>query len=433
MHAIPYCLNIHPGESLASVREAITRHALAVKARVAPDAPYPLGLRLSAPAAEELSASPAALDAFASLLAGHGLFATCVNGFPYGAFHDTAVKTAVYTPDWSTPERLAYTGRLAKILAALLPEGQTGNISTVPLGYRGGASTGGGAGGQKAAVFARQLAVMAEFLDDLRRETGREIVLALEPEPDCVLENTDDTIAWFEDELLFEGVRWLSANRRRTRDEAEALLRRTVGLCLDTCHFAVAFEDPLTALVRFESACLRVARIQLSAAIRATVSDEALSRLRAFIDPVYLHQTKISLPRGRTASLPDLTEATLEAARAHAGRELRTHFHVPLFYEGDGALGSTNTDLTPAFFAHAQERGYPLETETYTFNVLPPALRSADVVDSLVKEHAWVVTRLSPRPRCPDRPAPRSRPECATPLRSSGGPCPDGSPSSSGF
>lgn len=389
MIPIPYCLNIHPGENLAAVREAVTRHALAVKARVAPDAPYPLGLRLAASAADDLAVSPGALDAFSDLLTRHDLFVTGINGFPYGAFHNTAVKTAVYAPDWSTPERLTYTGRLATILTALLPEGRAGNISTVPLGYK----TPPADDRPRAQIYARQLAVMAEFLDRMRTENNREIVLALEPEPDCVLEDTNEMIAWFEDDLLFEGIRWLSANNRRTRDEAEALLRRHIGLCLDTCHFAVEFEDPLTALVRFESACIRVARIQLSAAIRTTISGAALQRLRAFFDPVYLHQTKIRLPRGRIVSLPDLTETTLEAAHAHDGCELRTHFHVPLFYDGDDTLGSTNTDLTPEFFAHAQKKEYPLEIETYTFDVLPPSLRAADVVDSLVREHEWVAKR----------------------------------------
>ena len=60
------------------------------------------------------------------------------------------------------------------------------------------------------------------------------------------------------------------------------LLRRHVGLCLDTCHFAVEFEDPLTALIRFESACIRVARVQLSAAIRTVVGDASLARLADF-------------------------------------------------------------------------------------------------------------------------------------------------------
>ena len=381
---IPYCLNIHPGESLNDVRHAIERYALAVKERVAPAAPYPLGLRLAAPAAQEL-ADPAALESFRDLLVKHDLFVTGINGFPYGTFHNAAVKTAVYQPDWATPERLNYTGRLATLLAALIPAGQTGNISTVPLGYKAR-----DAAAPAPSVYARQLAVMAEFLHDLKGRTGREIVLALEPEPDCLLEDTNEVIAWFEDELLYEGVRWLSSNNRRTKGEAEALLRNYIGLCLDTCHFAVEFEDPLTALIRFESACIRVARIQLSAAIRTTVSDEALTRLADFIDPVYLHQTKIRLPRGKIVALPDLTKETLETARQHKGCELRTHFHVPLFYEGDDVLGSTHADLTPEFLAHVAAHGYPLEIETYTFNVLPPAIRPSDVVESLVKETEWV-------------------------------------------
>ena len=397
--SVPYCQNIHPGESLSAVREAIAVHACAVKARVSPDAPYPLGLRLSAAAAEELSV-PSALESFRDLLTRNDLYVTGINGFPYGTFHDTAVKTAVYRPDWTTPERLNYTGRLATILASLLPEGQTGNISTVPLGYKGRGTEAGGRASRvesrgAGVLFPRQIAVMAEFLHTLHREEGREIVLALEPEPDCLLEDTNEVIAWFEDGLLTEGKRWLCANKRRTPEEAEALLRTYVGLCLDTCHFAVAFEDPLTALIRFESACIRVARIQLSAAVRAVISDVSLARLADFIDPVYLHQTKIRLPRGQTVSLPDLTRETLEAARQHAGCELRTHFHVPLFYEGDGVLNSTHTDLTPEFFAHAATHNYPLEIETYTFNVLPPALRPASVVDSLVAEHDWVSSRAS--------------------------------------
>ena len=388
---IPYCQNIHPGEDLSAVRAAIEKYACAVKARLCHGAPYPLGLRIAAPAANELD-HPAELEAFRELLMRHDFFVTGINGFPYGTFHHAAVKTAVYQPDWSTPERLAYTGRLATILAALIPEGQTGNISTVPLGYKyqGAEIRSQGAG----VLFARQIAILAEFLHDLKVRTGREVVLAIEPEPDCLLEDTDEVIAWFEDELLTEGKRWLTFKNRRTPDEAETLLRTYAGLCLDTCHFAVEFEDPLTALIRFESACIRVARIQLSAAIRTTITDDALKRLAAFIDPVYLHQTKIRLPRGRMVALPDLTTETLEAARQHAGCELRTHFHVPLFYAGDDVLGSTHTDLTPEFFAHVTAHGYPLEIETYTFNVLPPALRPADVVDSLVKESEWAQERV---------------------------------------
>lgn len=387
---MPYCLNVHPGETLESVREAIATCAAAVKRAVAPDRLYPLGLRLSSVAAAELATQDRALEEFADFLGQGGFEVSGINGFPYGAFHGQAVKSAVYEPDWSTPERLKYTGRLATVLSALLPEGGCGNISTVPLAYK---SDNLEEGARKAAVHARQIAVMAEFLDLLRKEDGREIVLALEPEPDCVLESIDETIAWFEEQLLYEGTRWLSAGQRRSRDEAEALLRRHVGVCLDTCHFAVAFEEPLTALIRFESACIRVARVQISAALRCAVSDEALLRLRAFIDPVYLHQTRVRLPLGRFASWPDLTAETLAAAGAHKGRELRTHFHVPLYYDGDGILESTNTGLDAEFFAHVAARGYPLEIETYTFDVLPAGTGAENVVDNIVREHCWAQER----------------------------------------
>lgn len=390
MRTFPYCLNIHPGETLADVYDAIGSHTLAVKARVSPDAAYPVGLRLAATAAEELAGRDA-LDAFKAFLSERDLFVTGINGFPYGTFHRTTVKTAVYEPDWSTPERLKYTGRLATALARLLPEGETGSVSTVPLSYKTAVDS-----ETSRTVFVRSLAVMAECLQLLHQEHGREIVLALEPEPDCLLEDTDGLLGWFENEFLYEGTLWLSRSRRRTKDEAETLLRTYIGLCFDTCHFAVGFEDPLTALRRCENAGLRVARVQLSAAVRTVVSDASLERLAAFIDPVYLHQTKISLPLGRILSLPDLTAETLKTAALHTGRELRTHFHIPLFYAGDGILESTRTDLTPAFFAHVQNRRYPMEIETYTFDVLPPELHAGTVVESLVREHDWVIAQLPP-------------------------------------
>jgi len=390
MPIMPYCLNVHPGETLESVREAIATRAATVKRAVAPDRPYPLGLRLSAVAAAELATQDRVLEEFADFLGQGGFEVSGVNGFPYGAFHGQAVKAAVYEPDWSTPERLKYTGRLATVLSALLPEGGCGNISTVPLAYK---SRDLEAGARKAAVHARQIALLAEFLDTLRKEEGREIVLALEPEPDCVLDNIDDTVAWFEEQLLYEGARWLSAGKRSSREEAEALLRRHVGVCLDTCHFAVVFEDPLTALSRLESSGIRVARVQLSAALRCTVSDEALLRLRAFIDPVYLHQTRVRLPLGRFAAWPDLDAATLAAAQSHQGCELRTHFHMPLYYDGDGTLESTNTVLDAEFFAHVVARDYPIEIETYTFDVLPTGMRTDNVEESIIREHRWAQER----------------------------------------
>ena len=371
---IPYCLNIHPGETLADIRSAITNYALKVKARVAPDAPYPLGLRFSAETVEEFS-TPDALDLFKELLDYHNLYTTGINGFPYGTFHNTAVKSAVYQPDWTTTERVNYTIKLASILSVLLPEGQAGNISTVPLGYKLDSTT------ESEDLYVQNITKVADALKILHQETGKKVTLAIEPEPDCVIENSAELIEWFE--------RFYEAS-----DSA----REYVGVCLDTCHFAVEFEDPLEVTRKLEEEGIRIERIQLSSAISTTVSEKTLDALIPFIDPVYLHQTKIRTGNGEVISLPDLTKATLSEAARYQGATLRTHFHVPLFFEGTDLLQSTHADLSPEFLAHVTARNYPLETETYTFDVLPREIKPDSVVDSLVMEHDWVINKVGLRP-----------------------------------
>ena len=176
---LTYCLNLHPGEAWAENFAAIQTHVLAIRDRVAPGGPFGLGLRLGDRAAREL-APATRLAELRDFLAAHGLYAFTVNGFPYGAFHGTAVKENVYRPDWRSAERLDYTVRLAEILAALLPEGVAGSISTVPVSYKDWMKS---EADLRPAV--ENLAECAHRLEELYRRTGKDIALALEPEPDC--------------------------------------------------------------------------------------------------------------------------------------------------------------------------------------------------------------------------------------------------------
>src|SRR5947207_13998549 len=109
---LTYCTNIHRGESWPEVRANVATHVTAVKARVAPDRPFGVGLRLSGAAAATLAA-PVELAAFRAFLDESGLYVFTINGFPYGPFHGTPVKEQVYRPDWLEDARLAYTDELA--------------------------------------------------------------------------------------------------------------------------------------------------------------------------------------------------------------------------------------------------------------------------------------------------------------------------------
>ncbi|MFO7936122.1 MAG: metabolite traffic protein EboE [Kiritimatiellia bacterium] len=371
---IPYCLNIHPGETLEDIRNAITAYALKVKEHIAPDQPYPLGLRLGAGAVDKITEADNTM-LFKQLLEKNNLYATGINGFPYGTFHNTAVKSAVYQPDWTSSERLNYTIKLASILSDLLPEGMTGNVSTVPLGYKLDKTAAEAHDCEQ--LYVKNTAKAAEYLRILHRETGKKITLAIEPEPDCVIGNSTELLNWFE----------------RLYDTGDAA-REYIGVCLDTCHFAVEYEDPLEVIHKLETADINIARIQLSSAISTTISGNSINALRAFIDTVYLHQTKIQTAENKIVSFPDLTEEVLKIALQYKDATLRTHFHVPLFFEGTQLLQSTHDYLSPEFFAHAVNQKYPLEIETYTFDVLPPEIKPANIIDSLVTEHNWVAEHL---------------------------------------
>jgi hypothetical protein len=110
---LTYCTNIHAGETWDEVRRSLETHLHDIKAQVSPNAPFGIGLRLSAIAAEALSA-PETLAAFREYLFRHDFYVFTINAFPYGPFHGRRVKEDVYQPDWLTPERLAYTNRAAE-------------------------------------------------------------------------------------------------------------------------------------------------------------------------------------------------------------------------------------------------------------------------------------------------------------------------------
>jgi len=174
---LTYCTNIHPGESWPEVRRNVERFVLAVKARIAPAGRFGVGLRLSGAAARTL-AEPRELEAFRAFLDANGLYVFTINGFPYGPFHGTAVKERVYLPDWMDGERVGYSDTLAHVLAALLPPGVEGTISTVPGAFRPRVRS-----AADVARLVENLVAHAATLQRIHARTARSIALALQPEP----------------------------------------------------------------------------------------------------------------------------------------------------------------------------------------------------------------------------------------------------------
>ncbi len=356
---LAYCTNVHQAEDLDGVLAQLARFGEPVREKLGVDR-LGLGLWLARPVASELIADPSALPRLRAELAARGLEVVTLNGFPYQGFHDPVVKHKVYRPNWTTPERTRYTLDLARLLDGLLPEdAQRGSVSTLPLAWRTEWS------GDSA-----QLDLLAEGLAKQAGE-GRPVRVAFEPEPGCVIETTAQAASL----LSSVDKEWL-------------------GVCLDTCHLAVGFEDPVEALARLDAAGLDVVKLQASCALQADVPADPTTRaaLESFVEPRFLHQCNEGAPPG----VDDL-DAALAGALPGEG-PWRVHFHVPLHADPAPPLTSTRPVLSGTLaelFGGDVARTDHVEVETYTWQVLPDApADDAGLVSGLAAELDWTRRQL---------------------------------------
>lgn len=360
---LAYCTNVHPTDTLAGVLGALDRYAAPVRAALGVRR-LGVGLWLARDAVTELLSTPDRVPRLAAALADRGLEVVTLNAFPYRAFGAEVVKGEVYRPDWTTADRLRYTLDCARVLVGLLPaDAAYGSVSTLPLGWREPWDD------SRRDAAARHLSELADGLAALADGTGREVRVGLEPEPGCVVETTAQ-----------------AAERIAPADR--------LGVCLDACHLAVAFEEPAAAVGRLAAAGLPVVKAQVSCALEAGVADgttrAALSR---FVEPRYLHQVRT--PGGGT---DDLDQAL--AGGLPDGEPWRVHFHVPLHAAPDGPLRSTSESLVrtlEVLVGGPRPLTAHLEVETYTWQVLPPGQRptgDADLVAGIAAELAWTRDRL---------------------------------------
>jgi hypothetical protein len=220
----------------------------------------------------------------------------------------------------------------------------------------------------------------AAHLDALRERTGKTIRLGIEPEPLCLLETTDETIAFFR--RLFA----------RAGDAGRADAVRThVGVCYDVCHQAVEFEDAAGAVAAIDAAEIRINKVHISCALqldRPAQNEEGRVALRRFVEPRYLHQTTAVAPTGEVLRAVDLDQALLDAPPPgfKEAAVWRVHFHVPVDAERIGPLATTRSSLRDALRAVARLSYAPhLEVETYTWDVMP-GRQKVNLADALASE-----------------------------------------------
>jgi hypothetical protein len=306
-----------------------------------------------------------------------------MNGFPFGNFHGARVKERVYLPDWTSPERLDYTNLLFDLLAKFLPAGIEGSVSTLPGSFKEFIST-----PEQEMEIRKKIFRCVEHVSRLNEKSKKKLHLGLEPEPLGLFENSIETISFFE--------------RLRMENKNDPRLEKFLGVNYDTCHFAIQFEEPKNAIAAFQKAGIKISKLHLSSALKCKPTIEAREKLKGFADDVYLHQvvarenSKLKFFRDLPDALTDNPKLKIENSKLP---DWRIHFHIPLHAPVISPFENTNDHLLGIFdlLAKNPKLCSHLEMETYTWEILPPEMKSRSVVEQLVAEYNWVLPQLAKR------------------------------------
>ncbi|MBM3527262.1 MAG: hypothetical protein FJX62_04165 [Alphaproteobacteria bacterium] len=371
--------------------ESLTTYVPKVQKRVCPTAPFGVSLRLSNASASTLVKDKGERDKLKKFLADNNMYLYTVNAFPYGPFKNTIVKEQVYEPDWRSEERTQYTMNVAEILADVVPEHIQPSIQSAPLGFKPNVT-----GPNVVNSYTEHVMRVAARLIDLEKRTGRTVTLALEPEPFCFLETTDETVDYFTNHLYTgKSAEMLAKIANIPVADAIGAQRRFIGTVFDICHQAVVYEDISASLQKLVDAGIPIFKLQEAAAMRVpNVTQKIVDTLKRYAKTIYLTQT-VEKKDGKLNRFLNLEDAFKAWETDPGPREWRTHFHVPVFLDDLGEFGTTRFAIEDALKFHKkQPLSRQLEIETYTWDVLPEHLKTGDIVDYVCRELEWVRGQL---------------------------------------
>jgi hypothetical protein len=145
----------------------------------------------------------------------------------------------------------------------------------------------------------------------------------------------------------------------------------------------VQFEDAEESLAALTRAGIKIHKMQLSSAIEFPADPSQASRAarEAFVEPKFLHQTRVNTPEG-VWDIDDLPQA-LNAGPGLFAHAWRVHYHLPVHADSllDPSAGvrTTRAEMLKALrYALAHDLCSHFEVETYTWSVLPEAHRPVD-------------------------------------------------------
>ena len=398
---LSYDVGIHGGAVWSDIRSHILTHVPRVREALAAKSPegaqqlrpFSISLRLTTRAAFEIEQA-AALEELREVLTKIDVDLCAIDGSEMISGRAGRSRSLSSGLDWRTDERLRHSDRLARLLAEIAGPEQPGEparpIVTSPGAMR---EHGLGFGG----VIADQMLQHVAGLIAIKARTGRTVALAVQHEPCFFIGSITEAAAFFEAHLFNEaGAARLAELTGLSRGDSAAALPRHLGLCLDTCHAALGFEDVSHGLEALRRVGAPVHLIRLSSAVKIPkLNAAARVRLTALPDPFRLRQVVAKNDEGKLARHIDLA-AALSMGLAATGDEWRVRLRAPVYADRFEAFSSTQDVARLVLSLHKERRiAGTLEVVADAWDVLPRAERNIAIDAAIAREMQWVRDELA--------------------------------------
>ena len=299
----------------------------------------------------------------------------------------------MYEPDWRTEERTQYTINVADVLADVCAGGLAPSIQSAPLGFKPRVT-----GPDVIAAYTEHVLRVVAHLIGIEARTGKTVTLALEPEPYCFLETTDETIDYFTNYIhTGRSAERLAKLANIPISDAIGALRRHLGIVFDIGHQSVGFEDIPVSLQKLVDAGDSDPETAGSGGDAHAAGDRRNRRGPGALRQDGVPSQTVEKKDGKLTKFLNLEDAFAARKKDPGPREWRTHFHVPVFLDDlGGDFGTTRFALEQALKMHKEKPlSGQLEIETYTWDVLPDHLKTGDIVDYVCREIEWVRGQLA--------------------------------------
>ncbi len=395
---LTYCTNIHKEKNWKKIFKNLNTYPNLIRKKIKKNEKFSIGLCLSHLNTLELKNI---LITFKQWLKNNHFYIQTINGFCYQTFHKKNIKHSIYYPNWNNIKRYNFTKLLIKTLNYLLTE-KYGTISTIPIFYKKTVKT------KKVKYYSLQKSIInlmkiIVYLHNFKKKTN--LYICLEPEPDCLLENTNDIIFFYTQHLWKHGTEYLHKNFKIKKKNALLLIKYYIQICYDVCHFALLEESPHKTFITLNKKSIKIGKIQASLCININ-EPRSFYLKKKFLENIkeitkktqFLHQTElknlITKKKTKIKDLEDILKKNEDITKKNKYdtkiQQYKIHYHVPLYKKTYQKFKITNLPLLQTIKNIHLTTTKVVEIETYTWSCIKKS-QKLNISKSLINEYKIIL------------------------------------------